>query len=155
MWREKLPLAKPRAVPPSVMKRELPFQQVIYYMSFRWVNILHAWTVNFVNKVLKNPKHITAITCSSKPNIYPSASQASIVWHLWWRWVWMQRLLQQCKHQATHSWWVLCTMSCLTQNIRLADPDALYVVIDKILFQCLSLKCHTVKNIGYSNALKM
>jgi len=30
----------------------------------------------FVNKVVQNPKHFTAITFSSKPDIYPSASQA-------------------------------------------------------------------------------
>ena len=30
----------------------------------------------FVNKVVQNPKHFTAITFSSKPDIYPSVSQA-------------------------------------------------------------------------------
>ena len=39
--------------------------------------ILHAWAVNFVNKLVKNARHITAITSPSKPNIYPSASEAS------------------------------------------------------------------------------
>ena len=41
------------------------------------MNILHAWTVYSVNKVVKNPKHITPIIFSSKPNIYSCASQAS------------------------------------------------------------------------------
>ena len=36
--------------------RELSFQQAICYLSFRWVNILHAWTVNSVNRLVKNPK---------------------------------------------------------------------------------------------------
>ena len=43
-------------------KMELSFQQVICNLSFRWVNILHSWTVNSVNRLIKNPKHITAIT---------------------------------------------------------------------------------------------
>ena len=33
--------------------------------------------VNFVNRLCKNPKHITAITFSSKPDIYTSISHAS------------------------------------------------------------------------------
>ena len=41
------------------------------------MNILHAWTVNSVNRLVKNPKHITAITFSSEPNIYQFVSQAS------------------------------------------------------------------------------
>lgn len=56
-------------------KRELSFQQSICYLSFRWVNILHAWTINSVNRRIQ--KHITVITFSSKPIIYPSISQAS------------------------------------------------------------------------------
>ena len=45
--------------------------------EFRVSNILHAWTVNSVNILVKNPKHISAFTFSSKPNVYSSASQAS------------------------------------------------------------------------------
>ena len=37
---------------------------------------LHAWRVNFVNRLVKNSKHITAITFPSKADIYPFASQA-------------------------------------------------------------------------------
>ena len=37
---------------------------------------VHEWTIDFVNKVVQNPKHITVITFSSKPDVYPSASQA-------------------------------------------------------------------------------
>ena len=59
------------------VKRKLSFQQAICYMSFRQVNILHAWTVNSVNRLLKIPKHIQAIWFSSKPNIFPR--------HLWCR----------------------------------------------------------------------
>jgi len=43
------------------------------------VNILHAWKVNSVNKLVKNKlkkQHITAIF-SFKSNIFPSTSQAS------------------------------------------------------------------------------
>ena len=59
----------------STVKRKLSFQQAICYPSFRWVNILYAWTVNSVNR-----KHITAITFSSKPNIYPfSCSQECLL----------------------------------------------------------------------------
>ena len=39
--------------------------------------ILHAWAVNFVNRFVKNPKHITAITSPSKVNVYSSTPQAS------------------------------------------------------------------------------
>ena len=42
--------------------KEMSFQQAICYLSFRWVNKLYAWTVNSVNRLVKNPKHITAIT---------------------------------------------------------------------------------------------
>ena len=52
------------------VKRELSFQQAIWYLSFRWINILHAWTVN---KLVKNPKHIIAITSLPKPDLYPFA----------------------------------------------------------------------------------
>ena len=31
------------------------------------MNILYAWTVNSVNRLYKNPKHMTAITSPSKP----------------------------------------------------------------------------------------
>ena len=41
------------------------------------MNILHAWTVNSVNRLVKNPEHTIAITFSSKPNIYLSASLGS------------------------------------------------------------------------------
>ena len=52
------------------VKRELSFQQVICYLSFRWVNISQAWTVYSVN-ITTFPFH------ASKPNVYSSASQAS------------------------------------------------------------------------------
>jgi len=38
----------------------------ICYLSFRCVNILYVWTVNSVNRLFKNPKHMTAITSPSK-----------------------------------------------------------------------------------------
>ena len=38
--------------------RELSFLKDICYLSFRWVNILHAWTVNSMNRLVKNPKHV-------------------------------------------------------------------------------------------------
>ena len=41
---------------PYTVKRELSFQQAICYLGFRWVNILHAWTENSVNRLVKNPK---------------------------------------------------------------------------------------------------
>ena len=62
---------------PTAVKRKLSFQQAICYLSLCWVNILHAWTVNSVNRLVKNPKHITAITFPFKPNTYSSASQTS------------------------------------------------------------------------------
>ena len=40
------------------------------------MNVLHAWTENSVNELVKNPKHITAITSPAKPDRYPFASQA-------------------------------------------------------------------------------
>ena len=43
------------------VKRELSFQQAICYLSFRLVNILHGLTVHSVNRLVKNPKHITAM----------------------------------------------------------------------------------------------
>ena len=46
-----------------------------------WVNILHAWTVNFMNKVVKNPKHITAITSPSKLT-HPHYNY-QVFWHSW------------------------------------------------------------------------
>ena len=68
------------------VKRELSFQQVICYLSFRWVNISQAWTVYSVN-ITAFPFH------ASKPNVYSSASQASslaffffcrlVIWHSW------------------------------------------------------------------------
>ena len=58
------------------VKGELLFQPAICYLSFRWVNIWHGLTVNCADRLVKNPKHFTAITISSKPNVYPSASWA-------------------------------------------------------------------------------
>jgi len=40
----------------TAINGELSFQQAICYMSFRWVNVLHAWTVNAVKRLVKNPK---------------------------------------------------------------------------------------------------
>ena len=60
----------------GTVKRELSFQQAICYLSFRSVNILHAWTENSVNRLVKNSKHNTAITSSLKPYLYPFAWQA-------------------------------------------------------------------------------
>ena len=48
----------PRTVLAITVKRELSLQQATFSLSFRWVNILHAWTVNSVNRLVKNPKHI-------------------------------------------------------------------------------------------------
>ena len=39
-------------------KKELSFQQAICYLSFGWVNILDAWIVNSVSRLVKNPKRI-------------------------------------------------------------------------------------------------
>ena len=62
--------------PNSNCTLKLSFQQATCCLSFRWVNILHAWTVNSVNRLVKNPKHITEMTFPSKADIYPFASHA-------------------------------------------------------------------------------
>ena len=63
------------------VKGELPFQQAFFiWVSARWGNILpvQAWTVLILlNRVVKNPKHITAIPCSSEPNTFPTTSRAN------------------------------------------------------------------------------
>ena len=46
------------------------------------MNILHAWTLNFVNKLAKNPKHITPITFPSKLDIY-HLHHKQVVTHLY------------------------------------------------------------------------
>ena len=53
----------------TTVKRELLFQQAICYLSFKWVNILHAWTENSVNGLVKNSKHITPIASPPKPDL--------------------------------------------------------------------------------------
>ena len=63
------------------VKRELLFQQAICYLSLRWVNILHAWTVNFVVQ-----------STSQQSPLHPSLTfthphHKQVVWHVWWRWV--------------------------------------------------------------------
>ena len=86
-------------------KKEIDISTSPFVIDVR-VNVLHAWTVNSVYRLVKNlqhikaiifpifinlyykqvvmwtdwlriPKHITAITFTSKPNIYPSIPQAS------------------------------------------------------------------------------
>ena len=54
-------------------KKGMSFQQTVCYMSFRCVNILHAWTVNSANRLVKNSKHITSFTSPPKPDLYPFA----------------------------------------------------------------------------------
>ena len=77
------------------VKRKLSFQQAICYQSFRWVNILYAWTVKSVNRMFKNSKHMTAITSPSKPGhlqLVKNALSASQNWNatlptcLWCGW---------------------------------------------------------------------
>ena len=46
------------------VKRELSIQQAICCLSIRWVNILYAWAAIFCEQIVKNPKHMTAITCT-------------------------------------------------------------------------------------------
>ena len=40
--------------------------------------------LNYVNRLVENPKHITAIIVSFKSNISPSISLAVISWLEWW-----------------------------------------------------------------------
>ena len=56
--------------------------QPCFYLSFRWVNILHAWTVNSWNKLVKNPKthcskHLS--TFSSMPDISSSTIYIKLI----------------------------------------------------------------------------
>ena len=37
------------------------------------LHLFYAWTVTSVNRLVKNPKHMTAITSPSKPGLYPFA----------------------------------------------------------------------------------
>ena len=95
------------------VKRELSFQQAICYMRFRWVNILHTWTVNYVNRMFKNPKHITAITFSSKPNIFQEhymqvmqiklfLTNCMLVMEMVKGQVWNERWLLSCALDSVH-----------------------------------------------------
>ena len=88
--------------------KEMSFQQAICYLSLRWVNILYAWTVNSVNRLVKNPKHITAITFTPSltfthlqvvRNAYSSASRMPdylLVIGMGEGYTWLKRWLLQC-----------------------------------------------------------
>ena len=54
------------------VKREFSF---IWVHVITWVNVLHVWTVNSMNRLVKNT--FPWVTFSSKPSIFSSTSQAS------------------------------------------------------------------------------
>ena len=88
--------------------KEMSFQQAICYLSLRWVNILYAWTVNSVNRLVKNPKHITTITFTPSltfthlqvvRNAYSSASRMPdylLVIEMGEGYAWLKRWVLQC-----------------------------------------------------------
>ena len=60
------------------VKRELPFQQAFFYefQLGEGTYYMHGQLI-LLNRLVKNPKHITAIPCSSKPNAFPTTSRAN------------------------------------------------------------------------------
>ena len=91
------------------------FQQAICYLSFRWLNILHTWTVNYVTRLVMNPKTIQQSCFLTFPHLH----HKQIVWHLWCRWVilWLATCVAFLIILTVH----VC--NSLTQLSQMATPN--------------------------------
>ena len=66
--------------------KELLFQPAICYLSFRWVIISHAWTLNCMDNWSRTQNTFQQSACPPCLT-FPHLRHKQAVWHFWFRWV--------------------------------------------------------------------
>ena len=125
----------------SHVERKLSFQQAICYLSFRWVNLLHAWTVNSGNRLGEKAHDRNHLFLQAK-HLYTHHKQ--VVWHLWCRWVKLAFLTTYLLVMLTWNWDSFVEMAISIYETIFASSDDLILLLHLLHLALVLLRHHTL-----------